>query len=169
MICVIRCVSFTVIANRAMHTWHDRLPVLPSILTTSVPPGCEDREVSPVSMGRGTPTSCGSFIDHFPLCYHLQYVFRTGLEEHVIWDRDISEKVSALPMDMQDWHDGFSETFNNAIEHAEGSQIAAWINGTAAGTEMMISDDGYGVFRKIKHAPDCLMSALQYGNLRKRS
>ncbi len=87
------------------------------------------------------------------LNWHAAYPIDTGLEEHVIWDRDISDKVSALPMNVKDiWYYGFSEIFNNAIEHAEGSQIDVLINGTAAGTEMMISDDGYGIFRKIKNA-----------------
>ena len=48
------------------------------------------------------------------------------------------------------WQYGFTEMFNNAIEHSGGSRIIVQIEGTFARTEMMISDDGYGIFRKIK-------------------
>jgi hypothetical protein len=41
--------------------------------------------------------------------------------------------------------------FNNAIDHSEGSRIRVEIRGTAATTEMIVSDDGIGIFRKIQN------------------
>jgi anti-sigma regulatory factor (Ser/Thr protein kinase) len=48
------------------------------------------------------------------------------------------------------WQHGFTEMFNNAIDHSQGSLIRVEIRGTAATTEMVVSDDGVGIFRKIQ-------------------
>jgi hypothetical protein len=40
--------------------------------------------------------------------------------------------------------------FNNAIDHSEGSSITVHIRKTAATTEMMVSDNGVGIFKKIQ-------------------
>ena len=39
---------------------------------------------------------------------------------------------------------------NNAIDHSSGTNVAVDIKRTTASTEMIIRDDGYGIFRKIK-------------------
>ena len=41
---------------------------------------------------------------------------------------------------------------NNAIDHSDGSLIIVSIKKTATTTEMLISDDGYGIFKKIQDA-----------------
>ena len=50
------------------------------------------------------------------------------------------------------WSYGFTEMFNNAIDHSDGSFIGVQIRTTATTTEMMISDNGYGIFKKIQSA-----------------
>ncbi len=40
--------------------------------------------------------------------------------------------------------------FNNAIDHSEGTQIRVEIRVTAADAEMIIGDDGIGIFKKIQ-------------------
>ena len=45
----------------------------------------------------------------------------------------------------------FNEMFNNAIDHSEGSAISVQVRRTAVTTQMLIADDGYGIFRKIQH------------------
>jgi hypothetical protein len=40
--------------------------------------------------------------------------------------------------------------FNNARDHSGGAYISVWISKTAITTEMLIADDGIGIFRKIQ-------------------
>ncbi len=42
--------------------------------------------------------------------------------------------------------------FNNALDHSDGSIIRVKIKKTATATEMMISDNGIGIFKKIQNA-----------------
>lgn len=50
------------------------------------------------------------------------------------------------------WHYGITEMFNNAIDHSEGKTIYLRLEKTAASTEMIVHDDGVGIFRKIQSA-----------------
>ena len=50
------------------------------------------------------------------------------------------------------WHYGFTEMFNNAVDHSQGGTIVVAVARTTMDTEMMIGDDGYGIFRKIQQA-----------------
>lgn len=46
--------------------------------------------------------------------------------------------------------------FNNAIDHSGGTAITVQINKTAISTEIIISDDGIGIFKKIQSEFDLL-------------
>src|SRR5207249_3897963 len=54
------------------------------------------------------------------------------------------------------WHTGFTEMFNNAMEHSGGKIISIRIVKTAVDAEMMILDDGVGIFKKIQSALNLL-------------
>lgn len=72
-------------------------------------------------------------------------------EEHVVWTNDIKPALGHLPQNAMDiWHYGFTEIFNNAIEHSEGKKILVAISKSATHAEMSILDDGVGIFRKIQ-------------------
>ena len=59
--------------------------------------------------------------------------------------------LDGLPRNVRDiWHYGCTEMLNNAIEHSAGSQLAIRINRTARDTEIMLADDGVGIFGKIQ-------------------
>ena len=74
-----------------------------------------------------------------------------GLAEDVVWTREVRDVLGDLPDNALDiWQYGFTEIFNNAIDHADGTRIGVVIRKTAASTEMMITDNGYGIFRKIQ-------------------
>lgn len=47
------------------------------------------------------------------------------------------------------WQYGFAEIFNNALHHAQESTITVDFTKTAAGSVVIIRDDGVGIFRKI--------------------
>ena len=76
-----------------------------------------------------------------------------GLAEDVVWREDISPALGELPDNVRGiWMYGFTEMFNNAIDHSGGIRVSVEIRKTAATTEMFISDDGVGIFRKIQTA-----------------
>ena len=81
------------------------------------------------------------------------FEIESGMAEDVIWTRYIRDVLGDLPNNvLAIWQYGFTEMFNNAIDHSDGSTIGVQIKRTAAATEMLISDDGYGIFRKIQEA-----------------
>jgi hypothetical protein len=85
------------------------------------------------------------------------YAITPELAEDVIWRSDISPNLGHMPDNVLDiWHYGFTEMFNNAIDHSEGTQIYVSIKKTAATTEMSIMDNGVGIFRKIRTAMNLL-------------
>jgi hypothetical protein len=51
---------------------------------------------------------------------------------------------------MEIWHYGFTEMFNNAIDHSEGEWASVRIEKTATRTELGIHDNGVGIFKKIQ-------------------
>lgn len=76
-----------------------------------------------------------------------------GLAEDVVWRNDILPVIGQMPDNVIDiWHYGFTEMFNNAIDHSGGERITVGIRKTATSSEMMIDDDGIGIFRKIREA-----------------
>jgi STAS-like domain of unknown function (DUF4325) len=93
------------------------------------------------------------------------YLTSPELEEHVVWDKDISPTLGSQPENVADiWRYGFTEMFNNAKDHSGGTMIAVRIAKTAVNTEMQITDDGIGIFKKIQQAlalPDERYSVLE--------
>jgi hypothetical protein len=81
------------------------------------------------------------------------YEITPDLEEHVLWDRDVSPVLQPLPENVLDiWHYGFTEMLNNAKDHSGGKNILVGLSKTAVTTEMQIADDGIGIFKKIQEA-----------------
>jgi len=79
------------------------------------------------------------------------YPIEEGTAEDVVWRNDISSILGKLPENVRDiWAYGFTEMFNNAIDHSGGTHIHVSITKTAVTTQMLISDNGLGIFRKIQ-------------------
>lgn len=79
------------------------------------------------------------------------YKISAELAEDVVWRNDIAQVVGQVPDNVLGiWHYGFTEMFNNAIDHSGGSEINAGIRKTAANTEMVLFDNGIGIFKKIQ-------------------
>lgn len=86
-----------------------------------------------------------------------QYRIAAELAEDLVWKNDIRPVLGQLPDNVMDiWHYGFTEMFNNAIDHSEGSEINIRIRKTAINTEMILFDDGVGIFKKIQVAMNLL-------------
>jgi anti-sigma regulatory factor (Ser/Thr protein kinase) len=80
------------------------------------------------------------------------YPITTGLGEDAAWN-DAAPVVGRLPENVLTiWNTGFTEMFNNAIDHSTGTEIAVEIRKSAINTEMEIRDDGVGIFKKIQAA-----------------
>ncbi len=72
-------------------------------------------------------------------------------QEDIVWRQHVAALLSETPENVRSLCNyGFTEIFNNAVEHSEGQWVS--INATvhAAGVEMTIRDDGVGIFRKIQ-------------------
>ncbi|MHB8742750.1 MAG: STAS-like domain-containing protein [Sulfuricaulis sp.] len=75
------------------------------------------------------------------------------LAEDLVWTNDIRPVLGQLPDNvMHIWHYGFTEMFNNAIDHSGSPEIHVRIRKTAADTEMLVMDEGVGIFKKIQTA-----------------
>jgi len=85
--------------------------------------------------------------------WQRSYAAQADLAEDVIWTRDIRSELQERPENVvRIWQHGFTEMFNNAIDHSAGTQIHVEVHRTAVDTEMIIADDGVGIFRKIQAA-----------------
>lgn len=91
----------------------------------------------------------------YKLCPLLEwrghYEINPDLAEDVVWRNEIAPVLGQLPDNVMNiWHYGFTEMFNNAIDHSGSSEISVRIRKTAANTEMLLWDEGVGIFRKIQ-------------------
>lgn len=82
-----------------------------------------------------------------------RYRIVEGLAEHDVWRDDLRPALGPMPDNVLDiWHHGFTEMFNNALDHSGGAEIVVRIRKTAVSTEIMLLDDGMGIFKKIQSA-----------------
>lgn len=70
-------------------------------------------------------------------------------------DRAWRERVAIVLRDLPDsalniWHYAFTEMFNNAIDHSGGSRVFVGIARQGRKTNIVVHDDGEGIFRKIR-------------------
>ncbi|MSP28537.1 MAG: DUF4325 domain-containing protein [Methylococcales bacterium] len=79
------------------------------------------------------------------------YPLDKSLEEHIVWQNDIFPKLGQLPENVMDiWHYGFTEMLNNAIDHSSGKRVEIFLEKTASAIEIIVCDDGEGIFKKIQ-------------------
>ena len=73
------------------------------------------------------------------------------LAEDVVWAREVCHLLEEMPENVTDiWNYGFTEMFNNVIDHSEGSSVLVRIRKTIKNTEILIADNGIGIFKKIQ-------------------
>lgn len=85
--------------------------------------------------------------------WRKSYDATTHLAEDVVWRQDVAPAIQHLPENIRDiWHYGFTEMFNNVIDHAQAGTVTVHFKKTAMTTELMIIDDGVGIFLKIQQA-----------------
>ena len=79
------------------------------------------------------------------------------LAEDVIWRNELEPRLGKMPDNVIDiWHYGFTEMFNNAIDHSDGKVILVHLSMSATNTQVALYDDGIGIFKKIQMELDLL-------------
>ena len=80
-----------------------------------------------------------------------------NLEEGVLWERDFAQYFSLATNVRGIVQHGFTEMINNAIDHSGGTSVWTQITQDQDTVEVIVSDDGIGIFKKIAtalHLPD---------------
>ena len=71
------------------------------------------------------------------------------LQEDIVWQRDFAPHF-ALPRHVGRMiQHGFTELVNNAIDHSGGTSVTVSLRQTPSHAQLLVSDDGCGVFDKI--------------------
>ncbi len=72
-------------------------------------------------------------------------------DEDRVWRMYVEPHLAGLPTNvLRICQYGFTEMFNNAIDHSEGSQADVTVGRSAACVSLWIEDNGVGIFRKIR-------------------
>ncbi len=74
-----------------------------------------------------------------------------GLQEDLVWRNDIAPLLSDLPKNVREiWQYGVTEMLNNVIDHSSGSIVEITVLKTGVSSQVLILDDGEGIFKKIQ-------------------
>jgi len=93
-----------------------------------------------------------------------------GLDEDLPWARDFAPHFD-LPRNVRQMaQHAFTELLNNAIDHSEGQSVTVSMRQTPAHLQLLVSDDGRGLFDKIREGfeiedPAMAMLELSKGKL----
>jgi anti-sigma regulatory factor (Ser/Thr protein kinase) len=80
---------------------------------------------------------------------------REGLPEDLVWRELVSPVVARLQQNVRDiWHYAATEMINNAIDHSGAPEVQVEVRKNAVHTDVLVSDEGVGIFVKIQHALD---------------
>lgn len=93
-----------------------------------------------------------------------------GLDEHLPWARDFAPLFALPPHVARLAQHVFTELVNNAIDHSGGSSVTVSMRQTPAHLQLLVSDDGCGLFERIGshfdiHDPALAMLELAKGKL----
>lgn len=81
-----------------------------------------------------------------------RYSFRNdgSLSEDKIYNQFISEHITFKKNVNAIWYYAFTEMMNNAIDHSQAENIYIGINQSCLETQILILDDGIGIFKNIQ-------------------
>ena len=83
----------------------------------------------------------------------LEFSIKPGLEEHQVWMDYFHDAFAILPDNIYlICNYAFSEMFNNAIDHSQGTRIAVRSKIKDDVLKLNIYDNGVGIFNKVKNA-----------------
>ena len=82
-----------------------------------------------------------------------EYSVSPKLEEGEVWRNDVKPQIGVVAKNVEDiWAFGFTEMLNNAIEHSGATRVVVFVTKTAASTQIILYDNGVGIFKKIQRA-----------------
>jgi anti-sigma regulatory factor (Ser/Thr protein kinase) len=90
---------------------------------------------------RFTPGTMRQVVRHYAL---------DGLQEDLPWAREFAPLLSLQPNVARLAQHAFTELLNNAIDHSGGSGVTVSVRQTGMHLQMLVSDDGCGVFQSIE-------------------
>lgn len=93
-----------------------------------------------------------------------------GLQEDLPWRRDFAPFFTLPPTVARMAQHAFSELLNNAIDHSGGTSVTVSLRQTAMHVQLLVCDDGCGVFSRIEqnfeiNDPALAMLELSKGKL----
>ena len=95
-----------------------------------------------------------------PLRQVVQRYTLAGLQEDLPWRRDFAPAFN-LPAHVQQMaQHAFTELLNNAVDHSGGSAVTVSVRQTPLQLQLLVSDDGCGLFRRIAQSFDIDDTAL---------
>ena len=78
------------------------------------------------------------------------FPLQTAPSEDQVWRNYVSKLLSDMPDNVRDiCQYGFTEMFNNVLDHSEGTTATIKAEVNAATIDMIVRDDGVGIFRKL--------------------
>ena len=93
-----------------------------------------------------------------------------GLQEDLPWQRDFAPHFSLPPTVARMARHALSELLNNVLEHSGGQHVAVSLRTTILHLQLLVSDDGCGVFEHVQQSfgisdPTMAMLELSKGKL----
>lgn len=93
-----------------------------------------------------------------------------GLQEDLPWARDFAPFFTLTPNVRRIAQHAFSELVNNAVDHSGGTEVTVSLRQTPLHLQMLVSDDGCGVFDSLQRSfdlvdPTVAMLELSKGQL----
>lgn len=80
----------------------------------------------------------------------LRFDISPTTEENAIWRNEISEQLKSLPENVYEiCHHGFTEMFNNIIDHSGSRHARVHVERNPVKVKMYVQDAGVGIFQKI--------------------
>ena len=77
-----------------------------------------------------------------------------GLQEDLPWARDFAPLLALAPQVARLAQHAFTELLNNAADHSAGSTVTVSMRQTATHLQLLVSDDGCGLFQRIEQGFD---------------
>ncbi|WP_417909274.1 STAS-like domain-containing protein [Candidatus Electronema sp. PJ] len=95
--------------------------------------------------------TCNRIYRLHPLVKKVESFILSGLEEDRVWMNFAMPILGVLPNNVtQILSYGFTEMLNNAIDHSQGHSVSISIEKYPLHSEILIFDDGIGIFKKIQ-------------------
>jgi len=77
-----------------------------------------------------------------------------GLQEDLPWRRDFAPNFDLPPEVRRMAQHAFTELLNNAVDHSGGSSVTVSMRQTALHMQLLVSDDGCGLFERVAQGFD---------------